>query len=76
MAQQISVSIYQINSLDPIPLASVTAIGFPTAGIMIRGTDVVLSTGVHAYSQINVLATGATYIALQTAATLITAANA
>lgn len=76
MAQIIGVSIYQINSQDPIPLASVTKIGFPTAGILIRGTDVVLGTGVHAYSQIQIAATGSMFLALQTADTLITAANA
>lgn len=76
MANVIGVSVYQINAMDPIPLASVTKIGFPTAGILVRGTDVVLSTGVHAYSQIQLVATGTQYLALQTADTIITAANA
>ncbi len=76
MAQQIAINVYQINNQDPIPLASVSKIGFPTAGILIRGTDVVLSTGVHAYSAIQVAATGVQYLALETSSVLVTAANA
>jgi hypothetical protein len=76
MAQQISVNVYQINSMQPIPLASVTKIGFPTQGILIRGTDVVLNTGVHVYGNIQVAATGSQYLTIETAAQLVTLANA
>lgn len=76
MAQQIQVNVYQINNLDPIPLASVTKIGFPTQGILIRGTDVVLSTGVHVYGSIQLAATGTQYLVVETAAALVTACNA
>lgn len=83
MAQIFQVNVYQINSLDPTPLASVPKYGFPSAGVMVRTANdasgnagVLLATGVRCYGQINVLATGATYLAADTAATLVTLANA
>lgn len=83
MAQIFQVNVYQINSLDPTPLASVPKYGFPSAGSMIRTANdsngnagVLLSTGVRCYGQINVLATGATYLTDITAAATITLANA
>lgn len=82
MAQQFSVNVYQINSLDPTPLASVGKLGFPSAGIMARVANdasgnpgVLLATGVRCYGQINVLATGATYLTDITQASIITLAN-
>lgn len=82
MAQQFQVNPYQINSLDPTPLASVQKFGFPAAGVMIRTANdsngnpgVLLATGVRCYGQINLLATGATYLTSETAATLVTLAN-
>lgn len=77
MAQQILVDVYQINSNPPIPLASVTAISFPTAGISIRGVEnATLATGVRVYSAIQVLANNTQYYSMQSQATLVTAANA
>lgn len=79
----LNVNVYQINSLDPTPLASVQKMGFPTGGIMLRVANdasgnpgILLSTGVRCYGQINLLATGATYLAQETEAVLVTAANA
>lgn len=79
----LNVNVYQINSLDPTPLASVQKMGFPTAGIMLRVANdasgnpgVLLSTGVRTYGQINLLATGATYLVQETEAVLVSAANA
>ena len=83
MANQFAVNVYQINSLDPTPLASVVKYGFPSAGVMLRVANdstgnpgVLLSSGVRCYGQINLLATGATYLTLDTQATLVTLANA
>lgn len=79
----LNVSVYQINSLDPTPLANVQKMGFPTAGIMVRVANdqngnpgVLLSTGIRTYGQINLLATGATYLVQETEATLVTLSNA
>lgn len=83
MANQFAVNVYQINSQDPIPSASVTKFGFPSAGVMLRVANdqfgnpgAVLSNGVRCYGQVNVLATGANYLTGETQATLITLANA
>lgn len=83
MAQIFQVNVYQINSLDPTPLASVPKIGFPSANSMVRTANdnngnagVLLASGVRCYGQINVLATGATYLTDLTAASIITLANA
>lgn len=76
MAQQIAVNVYQIGSQDPIPLASVQKIGFPSAGILIRGTNLVLNTGVHVYGQITVIGNGIPYLTVETAAALVTLSNA
>lgn len=83
MAQIFNVNVYQINSLDPIPLASVPKIGFPSAGVMVRVANdssgnpgTLLATGVRCYGQINVLATGATYLTADTESVLVTLANA
>ncbi len=83
MAQQFAVNVYQINSLDPTPLASVGKFGFPSAGVLIRVANdtsgnpgVLLSTGVRCYGNIQVLATGSQYLAKETQATLVSLANA
>lgn len=83
MAQQVSVNPYQWNSLDPIPLASVQKMGFPSAGITIRTANdnngnagILLSTGVRCYGQINLISSGATVLTDITAAAIITLANA
>lgn len=83
MANQFSVNVYQINSLDPTPLANVGKIGFPGASVMLRVANdpsgnpgILLSTGVRCYGNVNVIATGAQYLTLETQAQLITLANA
>lgn len=83
MAQQLSVNVYQINSLDPIPLASVIKFGFPAAGSLIRvandnngNAGVLLATGVRCYGQIQLINSGATYLTADTQSTLITLSNA
>jgi len=83
MAQQIDPSVYQINSMDAIPLASVTKIGFPTAGILIRSANdqfgnpgVLLPTGIRCYGNIQLVATGSQYLVQEIAATLVTLSNA
>lgn len=83
MAQVFQVNVYQINSLDPTPLASVPKIGFPSAGTLIRTANdnngnagVLLSTGVRCYGQIQLVSTGAQYLTDITAASVITLANA
>jgi len=61
MAQLIALNVYQINSMDPIPLASVPRISFPFAGILVRAmnasgtTGVALSTGQVVYSQVQLI---------------------
>ena len=82
MANQFAVNVYQINSQDPTPLASVGKIGFPGAGVLIRVANdasgnpgVLLSTGVRCYGSIQVIATGTQYLAQETQATLVTAAG-
>ena len=76
MAQQVLFNVYQINSQDPIPAASVSKIGFPTAGILVRGTNTRLSSGQVVYGQIQLVASGAQYLVLENATQIITAANA
>lgn len=86
MAQQFAPNVYQINSLDPIPLANVTKIGFPSAGVIIRVANdqngnpgVPLSTGVRCYGAIQVLGGGVAqsqYLTDITQSALITLANA
>ncbi len=72
MAQLIGLSVYQINSQDPIPLASVPKIDFPFAGIMVRAIagGIALSTGVICYGQVQVLATGSQYTVIETPAAI------
>jgi hypothetical protein len=82
MANQFSVNAYQINSQDPLPLANVTKIGFPAAGVLIRVANdasgnpgILLSTGVRCYGNIQVIATGTQYLAQENQATLVIAAG-
>lgn len=82
-SNMLSVNVYQINSLDPIPLASVQKFVFPFAGIMIRPINnpttqtpgLVLSTGAQVYSMINVLATGMVCNVVETPAVLAGMSN-
>lgn len=83
MAQQLAVNVYQINSQDPIPLANVGKLGFPSAGVLLRvandstGTPgILLATGVRCYGQIQVLSSNSTYLSAETQGTLVTLANA
>lgn len=83
MAQIFSVNIYQINSLDPTPLASVAKFGFPSAQTLIRTANdpsgnagILLSTGVRCYGQIQLVPTGATYLTDLTSSSIATLANA
>lgn len=75
MAQLIGLNCYQINSQDPIPLASVPRIDFPFAGILVRSIPggIALSTGQICYSQVQLLATGSIYTVIETAAALAAA---
>lgn len=82
MAQQFTCNVYQFNSQDPVPLASVGKIGFPSAGVLIRRANdssgnagVLLSTGVRCYGQIQLAATGSTYLTDLTQAALVVLAN-
>lgn len=83
MAQIFQCNVYQINSMDPVPLASVAKFGFPSASTLIRTANdpsgnpgILLSTGVRCYGQIQLVPTGATYLAQETAASIVTLANA
>lgn len=83
MAQTFSINIYQINSLDPTPLASVQKFGFPSAQSLIRVANdpsgnpgILLSTGVRCYGQIQLVSTGASYLTDLTQASIVTLANA
>lgn len=83
MAQQFTCNVYQFNSQDPVPLASVGKIGFPSAGVLIRVANdstgnpgLLLSNGVRTYGQIQLVATGSTYLVQETQASLVTLANA
>lgn len=76
MAQQVQFNVYQINNQDPVPAASVTKIGFPSAGILVRGTNTRLSSGQVVYGQIQLVATGTQYLVLESATQINTAANA
>jgi hypothetical protein len=82
MAQQFAVNVYQFNSQDPVPLANVGKLGFPSAGVILRVANdsngnpgAPLSTGVRCYGQIQVVATGSTYLSSESQATLVTLAN-
>lgn len=82
MANQFTANVYQINSLDPTPLANVQKIGFPGAGVLLRVANdasgnpgVLLSTGVRCYGSIQLIATGATYLTQETQAQLVTLAG-
>lgn len=74
MSQLFAVNVYQINSMDPIPLASVSKIDFPFAGVMVRGINgglgQLLNTGVQVYSQIQILANNSLYLAVETPAAI------
>lgn len=76
MANVVSVNVYQINQKPPIPLANVTAIGFPTQGCLlydVSGSPTrLLSTGISVYSAIQT-ASGDKYYSNLTLANLITA---
>jgi hypothetical protein len=77
MAQLTGLNVYQINSMDPIPLASVGKIAFPFAGILVRPlngpgtTGLALSTGTIVYSQIQLIATGSVYSVIETQAAIV-----
>lgn len=77
MAQLIGLNCYQINSQDPIPLASVPRIDFPFAGILVRaingGAGIALSTGQICYSQVQLIATGSVYTVIETVAAIAAA---
>lgn len=75
MAQLIGLRPYQINSQDPIPLASTVTIDFPFAGILVRGipNGIALSTGQVCYSQVQLIATGTVYTVIETAAAIAAA---
>ena len=79
MAQLIGLSVYQINSQDAIPLASVPRIDFPFAGILVRATNasgttgVALATGQVIYSQVQLIATGTVYGVAETPAQIAAA---
>jgi hypothetical protein len=66
MAQLIGLNVYQINSMDPIPLASVPRIDFPFAGILVRGiaagAGIQLSTGAWCYGQVQLISNGSIYL--------------
>lgn len=76
MAQQIAFNVYQINNLDPVPAASVSKIGFPSAGILVRAANTRLSSGQVVYGQIQLATTGTQYLVLESLAQIVTAANA
>lgn len=75
MAQLFSVNVYQFNSQDPVPLPSVSPLGIPYASVLIRGINgglgQLLATGIRVYSQIQLIATGATMLAIETPASLV-----
>ena len=77
MAQLVGLSVYQINSMDPIPLASTVKYDFPFAGIMVRAVNQAgttgwqLTTGQVVYSQVQLIATGTTYSVAETAAAIL-----
>lgn len=82
MAQQFTCNVYQFNSKDPVPLANVGKIGFPSAGVLIRVANdtsgnpgILLSTGIRCYGQVQLTATGSTYLAKETQAQLVVLAN-
>lgn len=78
MSQLIALNVYQINSLDPIPLGQVQKIDFPFAGILVRGINnpvtgvpgLLLATGVYVYAQVQLIATGVVYAVLETPAAI------
>jgi len=83
MAQQFTCNVYQFNSQDPVPLANVGKIGFPSAGVLIRVANdtsgnpgILLSTGIRCYGSLQLIATGATYLAKETQAQLVVLSNA
>lgn len=79
MANLFSILAYQVNDSD-VQLANVFGVGIPSQGILVRGMNATaptpLSTGIYCYSNITILATGQTYSTTQTAAQIVTLANA
>ena len=77
MANITAVNVYKVNQKDPIPLADVTSIGFPStfAGLKLRdclnSPTRGLSTGVNVYSAIQDEA-GNQYYCRETVAQIIT----
>lgn len=76
---QVPVWVYQINQQAPIPLASVAAISFPVAGVILRdcfGSPTrALSTGANVYSLVQT-SDGTQYYSTKTIGELVTLFNA
>lgn len=72
MSNIVAVNVYQIGAQDPFRAANVMTIGFPSLGILLYSTDVLLETGFWCYGVIDVLGNGKTYKVRETQAQLIT----
>lgn len=74
MAQLIGLNVYAIGR-NAIPAGSTPRIDFPFAGMLVRAIPggQVLSTGTIVYSTIQILATGAQYSVVETAAAIAAA---
>lgn len=70
---------YQIGQ-NPVPLANVTTVAFPTTGVLAfdctNSPTRSLNTGVNVYSAVQLLATGQLYYFQQTFSALVTLINA
>jgi hypothetical protein len=75
MAALVNLSVYQINSMEPIPLASVSKQAFPFSGITVRPVNgsagQLLSSGVTVYGNIQILANGSQYLVIETPAAIV-----
>lgn len=79
MAQLVALSIYQVNSQNPIPLASVQKWAIPPSDMIVRPVNgtagILLSTGVTVYGSVQELSTGAQYLVIETPAAIVTLAG-
>lgn len=78
MSNIVPFNVYQINQQTPTPLLEISAIGFPSQGVMLRDTSNSptrsLSTGVNVYAAIQTV-NGSLYYVRETFAQCVTLFN-
>lgn len=75
MAQLIALSVYQVNSMAAIPLASVQKWAIPFVDMIVRPVNgtagLLLSNGVTVYGSVQELSSGSQYLVIETPAAIV-----